>query len=76
MFSIEYRTKDGDLFGVDKKTEVEAMQFVTETDGRVRVVESDGVYMIREMEFVDGRMKRYRFNVNGRMIAFLPKVAC
>lgn len=75
MFDITYRTKDGDLFGTKEQTEVEAIKFVRGTTGRACITESDGVYMRRQMFFVDGALEKIFLNIDGGMVdLMMPEV--
>lgn len=75
MINIEYRTKDGDLFGREFKDRTEALDFIRDTEGRARFVDSDGVSMNELMNFVDGKLVAMAVRVGGRMISLTEQAA-
>jgi hypothetical protein len=72
MFTINYRTGEGDYFGTEEKTLEDAIKFVRKTSGRASVVESDGVCMTQRMSFVDGELIKMEVRIGGFMEQITP----
>lgn len=79
MTTVYYNSREGQSFGRDFPSFIEALEFAetiwrdspTYTSSRATLVDSDGVFMKRRLNFKDGDLTSYEVNRDGRMVELI-----